>query len=139
MTEHPIVTKLLTQSSKKTLVRSLIIALFVATSLVVFFAKVSKSVVLVCQVGVCKVGQVSHVGFEVVFGIASFSVVVFGVAIFGAVGFVVGQVIQVSHMGFKVVFGVVGFGVVLWGGLVVVVVVGLLVVVVVGLRVEAVL
>ena len=113
MTEHPIVTKLLTQSSKKTLVRSLILALFVATSLVVFFAKVSKSVVLVCQVGVCKVGQVDHVGFEVVFGIASFGVVVFGVAIFGAVGFVVGQVIQVSHMGFKVVFGVVGFGVVL--------------------------
>ena len=125
MTEHPIVTKLLTQSSKKTLVRSLIIALFVATSLVVFFAKVSKSVVLVCQVGVCKVGQVGHVGFKVVFGIVGVSVVVFGVAIFGAVGFVVGQVIQVIHIGFKVVFGVVGFGVVLR--------------VVVGLRVEAVL
>ena len=115
MTEHPIVTKLLTQSSKKTLVRSLIIALFVTTSLVVFVAKVSKSVVLVCQVGVCDVGQVDHVGFEVFFG----------VAIFGAVGFVVGQVIQVIQMGVKVVFERVGFGVVLR--------------VVVGLRVEAVL
>ena len=127
MTEHPIVTKLLTQSSKKTLVRSLILALFVATSLVVFFAKVSKSVLLVCQVGVCEVGQVSHVGFEVGFGVVGFSIVVFGVVVFGAVGFVVGQVIQVSHMGFKVVFGVVGFGVVGFG---------VVLRVVVGLRVE---
>ena len=131
--------RLSNQSSKKVgrCVISQIISLFVTTSLVVFFAKVSKSVVLVCQVGVCEVGQVSHVGFEVVFGIASFSVVVFGVAIFGAVGFGVGQVIQVSHMGLNVVFGVVGFGVVLR------VVVGLRIegclVVVVGLLVEAVL
>ena len=124
MTEDTIMQRLSNQSLKKVgrCIISLIIALFVTTSLVVFFAKVSKSVVLVCQVGVCEVGQVSHVGFEVVFGIASFSVVVFGVAIFGAVGFGVGQVIQVSHMGLNVVFGVVGFGVVLR--------------VVVGLRVE---
>ena len=105
--------------------------------LVLFCPNVFKSVLLVCQVGVCEVGQVSHVGFEVGFGVVGFSIVVFGVVVFGAVGFVVGQVIQVSHMGFKVVFGVVGFGVVLR------VVVGLRVecclVVVVGLRVEAVL
>ena len=131
--------RLSNQSSKKVgrCIISQIISLFVTKSLVVFFAKVSKSVVLVCQVGVCEVGQVSHVGFEVVFGIAGFSIVVFGVVVFGAVGFVVGQVIQVSHIGFKVVFGVVGFGVVLRLVVVLRVVVGLGVVI--GLRVETVL
>ena len=126
--------RLSNQSSKKVgrCIISQIISLFV-----VFFAKVSKSVVLVCQMGACEVGQVSHVGFEVVFGVVGISIVVFGVVVFGAVGFVVGQVIQVSHIGFKVVFGVVGFGVVLRLVVVLRVVVGLGVVI--GLRVETVL